>query len=1022
MNASAHAAMAGGEVTIENASVETQRSADGTKTAYSPIKANVKAVRVGGETLIVDSAEIQGLGEPVKADIQKRGQAIKAKVSAPRIDLPLVIRLAGLSGQVPVTNGTLSLDVDGELRGGVAKGKVHSEVRDLVVQDVKDGQMDLDASIDNRKISLDMKARVGRVGRVALTTESVEIGGNATDPAAWKKAFGKVNVIGEIDLGRIKSALPQDAVPLADLRGILAITGRVGRDSGSAPPEVQMHAHTLGLVAAGKSATVPAMKTGVRVEEVPPWRTSGLDFAVDVRNDAVSGLTSIAARATDAHGMVASFDSKTILPYREIMNNPDIARKRALEAPISGRLIVPSRRLEEFPAIAGLQNVQGAVQADLEISGTALDPRVHLDARGRGIQAPGMDAKSKANADIAMDYDGKELLLAVKMTDKQKELLGVTAKVEAKARDFLLPQDPTKPADWNAQTRVTMSDFPLASVPMLAEKRIRGRLNGDIALEGLNRDAVLKGKISFDDLRIGKARYTKGEVTVDTSNQKLAAHVRMEQTDGFLDATASTGMTWGKELAPQLDKNQPIEAKLEAKAFRASVAQPFIESFVPSIDGRIEANATAKVVPGKAGAELEGTILFHDGNLELAALGDELKNVTVSAQMKPDGTITVDKIEAHGASGVVTGNATAKIDGVRLADATVNIEIPERKAFPVNLGGSPMGEVSGKIVAKASQSSDGKNTKVGIEIPKLLVDLPSSTKTGVQTLDKKENVKVGVYRGPHNLVKVPLDYDDTLTPKAKEEEDTSTTEIGVKIGRITVVRGNMARVNVTGNLDVKTAARSTKIVGKISSDGGWADIQGRKFTVEKADVVFNGEDPPNPTINAEAKMIAGDGTQVFADFVGPVSTGKLRLRAEPARTQSEILGLIAFGTADGINPPASNVNSNNKGGSSPTKTAVGLGGGYAAQGLTEGLDDIAGVKATARIDSTESNNPKPEVEFQVSQKVAVAFAYVVGNPPPTQPDRTFFSVTYRFKRNWSLESTVGSASTFVFDAIWQKSY
>lgn len=1022
VNARAHAAMANGEVTIDDASVETQRSADNAN-RYGSIKATAKQVRVGGETLVVDRAEIQGLGEPVKADVQKRGQTITAKVSAPRIDLPLVVRLAGMGAQVPVKSGTLALDVDGELRGNVAKGKVHSEVRELVVQDVKDGQMDLDATIDNRKITLDMKARVGRVGRVALTTDSVEIGGNATDPNAWKKAFGKVNVVSEIDLGRIKSALPQDAIPLADLRGILAVQGRVGRDSGTAPPEIQMHAHTLGLVAAGKSATVPPMKNGVRVEEVPPWRTSGLDFAVDVRNDAVSGLTSIAARATDSHGMVAAFDSKTILPYGEIMSHPETAQKRAMEAPLSGRIVVPSRRLEDFPAIAGLREVQGAVQADVEIGGTALDPRVHMDVRGRGIQAPGMDAKAKANADIAMDYDGKELLLAVKMTDKQKELLGVTARVEAKARDFLAPQDPSTPADWNAQTRVTMSDFPLASVPVLAEKRIRGRLNGDITLEGLHRDAVLKGKIGFDDLRIGKARYTKGEVTIDTSNQKLAAHVRMEQTDGFLDATASTGMTWGAELAPQLDKNQPIEVKLEAKAFRASAAQPFIESFIPAIDGRIDANATAKVVPGVPGAQLDGSLLFHDGRLEVAALGDELKDVTVSVKMKPDGTITVDKLEAHGASGVVTGDAKAKIDGVRLADATLNLEIPERKAFPVNLGGTPVGEVSGKIVGKASQSPDGKTTKVGVEIPKLLVDLPSTTKSGVQPLEKPDNVKVGVYRGPHNLVKVPLDYDDTLPPKEKAEEDAATTEIGVKIGRITVVRGNMARVNVTGNLDVKLADRTTKINGKVSTDGGWADIQGRKFTVEKADVIFNGEEPPNPTVNAEAKMVAADGTQVFANFVGPVTTGKVRLRSDPPRTQSEILGLIAFGTADGVNPPASNVNGNPRGGgNSTTKTAVGMGGGYAAQGLTEGLDDLAGIHATARIDSTNNNNPKPEVEFQVSQKVSVAFAYVVGNPPPTQPDRTFFSVNYRFKRNWSLESTVGSASTFVFDALWQKSY
>lgn len=1019
VDASAHVAMADGQITVDDPRVETKRSSDG-KNTYGSIKAGAKRVQLVGGNLVVEAAEIEGLGDPVKADIDKHGTTMRAKISAPRIDLPLVVRMAGMQDKLQLTSGTMSLDVDGEVHGGIAKGKIHSEVRDLVVQNVKDGIVDIDAQIDNRKVSLDVKARVGRVGRIALTTDSVEIGGQATDPNAWKKASGKVNLVGEVDLGRVTSMLPQDTLPFADLRGIVALEGRVGRDTGTAPPELQMHAHTLGLVAAGKSKTLPPVN-GVRIEATPPWRTSGLDLAVDVRNDAVSGLTSAAFRATDAKGVVVAFDGKTILPYGEIMNNPAIAQKRAMDAPLSGRLIVPPRRLDDFPAIAGLKEVQGAVEANVEISGTALDPRIHADARGRGIQAPGMSLDQKANADLALDYDGKTAFLAVAMRDKTKDLLGVAVQVNARARDFILPSDPTKPADWDANGNVHLASFPLASVPLLAEKRIRGNLTGELALDGLHKEAVLKGKISFADLRIGRAKYTKGEVTVDTSNNKLAAHVRMEQTDGYLDAGVSTGMLWGAEVVPSLDTKQPIQAKLDAKGFRASALQPFIEAQVPSIDGRIDANATAQVTPGVPGAKLEGKVLFHDGVVEVAALGDELKDVKVSVVMTPDGMIKVDELQAHGSQGVLTGDAQVKIDGVRIADATATIRIPQRKAFPINIGGTPLGQVSGTVVAKASQSPDAKSTKVGVEIPDLLVELPQSTKTGVQALgEQKENVRVGVYRGPKNFVSVPLDYADTLPPKKKEDE-ASTTELGVKIGNITVVRGNSARVSVTGNIDVKMADRSTKVTGKISSTGGWADVQGRKFTVEKADVIFNGADPPNPIINAEAKMVTQDGTQVFADFVGPTTTGKVTLRAEPARTQSEILGLILFGTADGANPSPTKSQATSNG-DQATKTAAGLGGGYAAQGLTEGLDQLAGVQASARIDSTESNNPKPEVEFQLSQKVAIAFAHVLGTPPPTDPNTNLVTLDYRFLRNWSLESTLGDKYKVLFDAVWQKSY
>ncbi|HVH41679.1 MAG TPA: translocation/assembly module TamB domain-containing protein, partial [Labilithrix sp.] len=105
-----------------------------------------------------------------------------------------------------------------------------------------------------------------------------------------------------------------------------------------------------------------------------------------------------------------------------------------------------------------------------------------------------------------------------------------------------------------------------------------------------------------------------------------------------------------------------------------------------------------------------------------------------------------------------------------------------------------------------------------------------------------------------------------------------------------------------------------------------------------------------------------------------------------------------------------------------TKAAVGLGGGFVAQGLTEALDDLGGIQATARIDTTRSNNPRPEVELQLSPKVSLGFAHVIGTPPITEPDKNLANVEYRFRRNWSLETTFGDRGTTLLDAIWQKRY
>ena len=105
----------------------------------------------------------------------------------------------------------------------------------------------------------------------------------------------------------------------------------------------------------------------------------------------MSGLTGVALQATDRRGVVVAFDAKAILPYAELMARPSSARSRLLDAPMSVRVEVPQRRLDQMPSAASLKAIQGAIEAELDASGTILDPRVRFTARARGVHI-GRDA------------------------------------------------------------------------------------------------------------------------------------------------------------------------------------------------------------------------------------------------------------------------------------------------------------------------------------------------------------------------------------------------------------------------------------------------------------------------------------------------------------------------------------------------------------------------------------------------------------------------------------------------------
>lgn len=1004
----------GAKITIRDARV------DATRLANEPIQASARVVRIEGPSLSVEGAEVLGLGDPIHADMSKTPRAIHAKVDAPRIDLATVMKLADQTKLVSA--GTLAIRGEGTLESnGDARGDVHASVEGLEAQLVHKGRAKVEASLDGRELALDANAELDTTGHVRVYTKKVVLGGPATNPKSWTRAHGRVQVDSELDLQRVASLIPSEKLPVSEIHGTLTMQGRFGRDGEDAPPEVQFHAHTNGLVFAGKNAVGASQVGQLRVEEPSPWRSTNLDLGVDVRNDGTSGLTSLAFRVTDASGALVAVDAKAILPAKEIADDPSKARDKVLSAPLAAKIVIPPRRLDRLPNILGVKDLQGAIEADLDAWGTALEPRAHLALRGRGVRSPTMPRGLKADSDVTVDYDGDALDLNAKVQSDGKEVLVATSRVEARSRDLIAPPpgSENKALAWNASARVHVEDFPLQTIPQVADRRVRGRVTGDVTLDGLHEDARVHAKIDLAKLAVGKARYEKGKIVVDAGGGKLAAKVRVDQKDGYLDASMATGMQWGAALAPSLDANEPVQARLVAKAFRAAAIQPFVESAVPALDGRIDADAEASLVPGKPGAQIQGKVTFREGTVQIAALGDELQDVRATATLSPDGTIKVTDVFAKGTQGELRAHADAKLDGTRLADANATIEIPERRALSISAQGTPLGEVSGTVTVKASQSANGKNTKLAVDVPKLLVELPHSTKSSVQQLSEKENIRVGVYKDERTFVKVPLDYEDTVPPEKKQEEEASRLEVAVHLGRIEVQRGNSARLAVTGDTNVVVGA-DTRVTGQIQTlQGGWVDVQGKKFDIEKGTITFNGETPPNPVVVVTAGWTAADGSRIYADFVGPVKTGKVTLRSEPPRPKNEILALVLFGTADGANPtppPAGRAPDGT------TKAAVGLGGGFAAQGLTEALDDLAGIQATARIDTTSSNNPRPEVQIQLTPRITVGFAHVLGTPPITEPDKNFAKGGWRFHKNWSLETTIGDRGTGIVDGIWTKRY
>jgi translocation and assembly module TamB len=211
----------------------------------------------------------------------------------------------------------------------------------------------------------------------------------------------------------------------------------------------------------------------------------------------------------------------------------------------------------------------------------------------------------------------------------------------------------------------------------------------------------------------------------------------------------------------------------------------------------------------------------------------------------------------------------------------------------------------------------------------------------------------------------------------------------------------------------------TKLSGALEIPRGYVELQGKRFQIEKGLVRFDGQPPDNPIVLATAVYEATDGTRVFADFVGPVKTGKLTLRSEPALGQNEILALLLFGSSSGTLGQSAPAGQQGNQGSQ----AASLAGGLVTEGLNKAISGVSGVEIQTKVDTGESGNPRPEVEVALSRRLTATVIYNMGIPPPGQnPDDTLVLLDWRFHRNYSTEVTLGDRGTTILDVTWKYRY
>ncbi len=905
------------------------------------------------------------------ADLDYSASATTLELFAADLDL---LRLSHAFGaQMPLHQGTLSLELA------------------------------LARAAPSKTFKLDGNARadLGKVGVIRARARDFEL--PELGAAAPTLRRGEVNVSGNLDLSELAPLWVASGMPIerttGKVRFELAAERGPGRDE---ELELSASIDTAGLRVIEQRQAPQSFQTTADAQASAPLALEGIDMrlSLHVQPERGEGVGTLILR--DQGGTLAEVQAETSLKGVWPNRLGDTERLRAL--PLHVTLEVPTRKLGSLPPLIRPAALRGRVGLQAELEGSIAEPRASALVTLQSLRASG--SKEPVDIESKLEYTpaAGRLEASAKVARTGAQALDLKAAWQGDLRNAFASVAGRSSMSGSVTAR--LDDLPLDIVPMLVDRQLNGRLSGELKLEDWGKDARLDAHLHSTSLTLGQLAIERFDVSATTDARRLAAALSLDAGGGTTSASLDAGMRWGARPLPKLE-HQGV-AKLSTRAFRLEALTPFIGSYVSEVGGLLDATTEISVTPTTT--TLEGEARLQKGVLQVPALGQRFSDIRARVAVR-DNQFQLEQLEARGTTGKVAVTGRARLDGFELRGAEAKATIAEGEKLPITLEGQALGEAWGNVAVVYANPAQGPR-RVAVNVPDFHLVMPPNSGTGLQSLDESEEIRVGVHRADGKFVPLAV---QPLEPGGKGEEGGATPVrplvVEIALGNIVIDRDRSVTAQLTGHLQLQTAT-TTQLTGRIEVKGGRLDVQGKRFEIERGVVTFDGGDPGNPTITATARWDAPD-YSVYADYVGDVKTGRIKLRSEPPLSQDQIASLLLFGTPEG---------SAGGGDTSTASLAVSVAGDTAAQGLNHALDKLTNLDVSARIDTT-TGSARPELVFQVSPRVAARVTRAIGAPAAGEsPDRTFLTLELRLKRAWALSALVGDRGASALDLIWRRRY
>lgn len=534
--------------------------------------------------------------------------------------------------------------------------------------------------------------------------------------------------------------------------------------------------------------------------------------------------------------------------------------------------------------------------------------------------------------------------------------------------------------------RLTIAGLDLAPIcRQLGQRTCGGRLVGTLQLAGTAAAPTVDGTLRADGVRVERETY--GDVRVDLRYAAASFDARAQLVRagaGRLDATATipVDLAWD---GPSRDVGgRPVQLGLRTDGLDLGFVPLLAPRTVRRLDGRLTADLRLAGPWGDLRGS--GTAALSASALTLAATGVTYQGVEARVRLDGD-TVLIERLDAQAGGGTLRASgrlglhegAPVGVTATLRFDRFLAVDVPAYRA-----------EVSGDL--RLTGSVPAPVIEGDVAVVEAVVR-PGILPTSAPSLEPDPTIEVV---GLPPAETAPL-------PPGPNLLDAVALDVRVRIERDAWIRRDDADIELAGELRITKAPQGpTLIRGRIRLVRGSYAFQGRRFTLDRGVVVFDGESPPDPALEVEATHVAGE-YRVQVILGGTATHPTLTLTSEPPLDQADILAVLLFGR------PARDLGRDQS--VDLQRQAVALAAGYVAPELRSSVMDVFGLD-TLDLGATEVSAGRyltQDIFLSISAEFGAQPAQIVG-------------VEYQLLPRVSVKMSTSSRGSSAIDLLWRRRY